>query len=183
MTSLQDQLLKAGLVDKNTANKVSKAKHKANKASKKSKAESSLSQQQPTNAMKALHAERDRELNREKQELVELKAIQAQIRQLIELNRIDISDGEIAYNFAVENKVKTLYVTEQIQSYLGSGRLAIVKFEKGNQSRFEIVAKGIADKIAQRDPEIVVYQSSSLEEEINEDDPYADFKVPDDLMW
>jgi len=183
MASLQDQLLKAGLVDKNTAKKVSKAKHKANKASKKSKAESSQSQEQSTNAMKALHAERDRELNRKKQEAAEAKAIQAQIRQLIEMNKIDTSDGEIAYNFAVENKVKTLYVTEQVQSSLGNGQLAIVRFVKGNQSRFDIVAKGIADKIAQRNPEIVVYQSTNQEEDASEDDPYADFKVPDDLMW
>ncbi len=183
MTSLQDQLLKAGLVDKNTAKKVSKEKHKANKASKKSKAESRESRQQSTNAMKALHAERDRDLNRMKQEAAELKAIQAQIRQLIELNKVDISDGEVAYNFAVENKVKTLYVPERVRSSLGSGRLAIVKFEKGDQSRFEIVANGIANKIAQRNPETVVYQSSATEDDANEDDPYADFKVPDDLMW
>lgn len=38
-------------------------------------------------------------------------------------------------------------------------------------------------KIAQRDASSIVLHSALSAEEQDEDDPYADFKVPDDLMW
>ncbi|WP_210450506.1 DUF2058 family protein, partial [Pantoea ananatis] len=41
----------------------------------------------------------------------------------------------------------------------------------------------VADKIAQRDAESIVLNSALSQEEQDEDDPYADFKIPDDLMW
>jgi uncharacterized protein YaiL (DUF2058 family) len=41
---------------------------------------------------------------------------------------------------------------------------------------------GVAKKIEQRDAKIVVFkaQQNTIEEE---DDPYADFQIPDDLTW
>ncbi|MDI5823506.1 DUF2058 family protein [Salmonella enterica subsp. enterica serovar Kentucky] len=36
---------------------------------------------------------------------------------------------------------------------------------------------------AQRDADSIVVNSALSQEEQDEDDPYADFKVPDDLMW
>ncbi|MBD4641712.1 DUF2058 family protein, partial [Xanthomonas citri pv. citri] len=41
----------------------------------------------------------------------------------------------------------------------------------------------VADKIAQRDADSIVLNSALSQEEQDEDDPYADFKIPDDLMW
>lgn len=38
-------------------------------------------------------------------------------------------------------------------------------------------------KIAQRDADSIIVNSALSQEEQDEDDPYADFKVPDDLMW
>ncbi|MDQ9338253.1 DUF2058 family protein, partial [Escherichia coli] len=40
----------------------------------------------------------------------------------------------------------------------------------------------VADKIAQRDASSIVLHSALSAEEQDEDDPYADFKVPDDLI-
>ena len=40
----------------------------------------------------------------------------------------------------------------------------------------------IADKIAERDASLVVRVNKPTTE-VAEDDPYADFQVPDDLMW
>ncbi len=40
----------------------------------------------------------------------------------------------------------------------------------------------IGEKIAQRDASIVV-QIKKKVQEVEEDDPYADYKIPDDLMW
>lgn len=46
-----------------------------------------------------------------------------------------------------------------------------------------IIPASVADKIAQRDASSIVLHSALSAEEQDEDDPYADFKVPDDLMW
>ena len=45
-----------------------------------------------------------------------------------------------------------------------------------------MVPKVIADKIAERDPSLVV-RMNKTSTVIDADDPYAPFKVPDDLMW
>jgi hypothetical protein len=44
------------------------------------------------------------------------------------------------------------------------------------------VPRVIADKIAERNPDCVVRvkQASNV---VEEDDPYAAFQIPDDLMW
>ncbi|MBX2836767.1 MAG: DUF2058 domain-containing protein [Gammaproteobacteria bacterium] len=183
MASLQDQLLKAGLVDKNTAKKVSKEKQKANKAARKSGGKLSAANSSEVNAIKAQNAERDRELNRKKQEAAEAKAIAAQIRQLIELNKADRSAGEIGYNFVYEKKVKTIYVTEDIQTQIALGRLIIVSTESTNQSPFELVPKAVASKIAERDASRIIENTADQKYDDQEEDDYADYKVPDDLMW
>ena len=63
-------------------------------------------------AEKALEeqAERSRELNKQQREEAERVAIQAQIRQLISMNRIDRSKGELAYQFADGNKIQSIYL-------------------------------------------------------------------------
>ena len=60
------------------------------------------------------------------------------------------------------------------------GRLAVVKFGAG----YEVVATEVAKKIADRDAAIVIvnYQQS-FETVAVEDDPYANYQIPDDLMW
>ncbi len=182
MASLQDQLLKAGLVDKNTAKKVSKEKHKASKEARKSSGKSSGNTQTAANAMKAKNAERDRELNRQKQEAAQIKAIAAQIRQLIDLNKMDRSAGDLGYNFVYEKKVKTIYVTEEIQVQISNGRLVIVSTNSSEKSPFEIVPRAVAEKIAERDPARII-QNTAEANNVDEEDEYASYKVPDDLMW
>jgi len=182
MASLQDQLLKAGLVDKNRANKAKKEKQKKVKAARGSGAAisnevSALAQQEL-----AKKVERDRELNLLRQKQSSLKAITAQIVQLVEMNRLDTSDGEIAYSFVFDNKVKKMYLGEELKNQLLAGRLAIVTIMKNKQRKFELVPAPVAEKIAQRDDSCVVQLNEKVETE-GEDDPYADYKIPDDLMW
>jgi uncharacterized protein YaiL (DUF2058 family) len=59
-----------------------------------------------------------------------------------------------------------------------AGRLVIVC--QGGAT--ELVPRVIADKIAERDASLVV-RVNKASAEIDADDPYADFKIPDDLMW
>ncbi len=178
MASLQDQLLNAGLVDQKKAKQIKQQKRKANKQNKGKPQldEGKIAAQQAL----AKKAERDRELNRQRNALAEEKALQAQITQLITLNRIDRAQGELAYQFTDGKKIKKLYVNELLQNQLIKGIIAIVKLGES----YELVPKAIAEKIAQRDQAaVLVLNEPSQQDTVDEDDPYAAYQIPDDLMW
>jgi uncharacterized protein len=178
--SLIDQLKKTGLVDKKKAHK---AKHDQYKNKKQKTKKGSVAQLDEAKllAQKAQSekVERDRQINLQKKQEAERKAIAAQIIQLIETNRIADRDGEIVYNFTDNKVVKRLFVSEQIYKHLMSGKLVIAKLGEG----YELVPKPVAEKIKQRDVDCIINNDHSLEPEADEDDPYADYKIPDDLIW
>lgn len=180
MPSLQDQLLKAGVVDQKKAKQLNKEKRKAAKQSK-AKGQPQVDETKAA-AAKALaeKSERDREMNRQRQAEVEKKAIQAQITQLINTNKLDRKGGDLAYQFVDGKKIKKLYVTSKLQDQLTKGQIAIVK--QGDQ--YELVPARIAEKIQQRDEaRVLVLHEKGNSETVDEDDPYADYPIPDDLMW
>ena len=111
--------------------------------------------------------------------------IRDRIKQLIEMNRITLSRGDIGYNFTDGNLIKKIYVDKTTQAQLISGRLAIARLvtDSSAESEYAIIPASVADKIAQRDASYIVLRSELSEQAKDEDDPYADFVVPDDLMW
>ena len=178
--SLADQLLKAGLVDKKQVGKAKKERHEQRKKANKTKQvmldESKLAAEQA----KQEKLEKDKALNAQRKAEADQKALVAQIRQLIEVNQVDRSRGEVAYNFADDGKVKTIYVTDALQKQLTKGNLSIVSLDE----RYTLVPTGVAEKIQQRDASYVVLINDKQQtEDMDEDDPYADFQIPDDLMW
>lgn len=183
MASLQDQLLKAGLVDAKKAKQTDKAKRKQQKVARKSKEELVDETKVQAQQSRAEKAQRDRALNKQRQEEAEQKAIAAQIKQLIELNRLDKNQGDIAYNFTDDKKIKKIYVSESMQEQLIKGILAIVKLTVGDKMTYEVVPAVVAEKIALRDENCVVLVNEKSTETLDEDDPYADYQIPDDLMW
>jgi uncharacterized protein YaiL (DUF2058 family) len=183
MPSLQDQLLKAGLVDKSKANKVKKEKQKKSKLKRKGGGDTGDQVKQAARLEQAKKVERDRELNRQRLAEANRKAELAQVRQLVEMNRVDRQAGDIAYSFVDQGKVRNIYVTEQLQKQLSLGRLAIVTVAQGGNRIYELVPAGVAEKIAQRHEQAVVHISVSDGTQQDEDDPYAEFEIPDDLMW
>jgi hypothetical protein len=183
MASLQDQLLKAGLVDKNKANKANKDKQKQANFARKTGGNTVNEVKVSTQQKRVKKNERDRELNLKKQKSSNQKAIAAQIRQLIEINKLDRDRGEFTYSFVYENKVKNIVVTEDLKNQLTQGRLAIVTLLANMDRKFEIVPAPVAEKIAQRDAECVVHLNEKVNTEENKDDPYADYQIPDDLTW
>ncbi|WP_459583828.1 DUF2058 family protein, partial [Enterobacter hormaechei] len=52
-----------------------------------------------------------------------------------------------------------------------------------SDSEYAIIPAVVADKIAQRDASYIVLNCELSQEAKDEDDPYADFVIPDDLMW
>jgi uncharacterized protein YaiL (DUF2058 family) len=59
------------------------------------------------------------------------------------------------------------------------GVLAVVKLGEG----YELVPRVVADKIAERDPKVVLVANTKSAQQQDEDDPYKDYVIPDDLMW
>jgi uncharacterized protein len=104
----------------------------------------------------------------------------AQVKQLIELNRLATDPDGAAYHFNDQNKMKTLYVSESMRQQLVAGREAIVKFD----NNYAVVSAEVANKIRSRNAASVVLFNEGLNQDAaNTDDPYAAFQVPDDLMW
>lgn len=178
MASLQDQLLKAGLADEKKAKAIRSEKRKKRKQQPKGAVEVNEAEMRARQAREE-KAERDRQLNLERQQAAEKKAIQAQIRQLVETNRLDRSRGKTSYQFVHDKKIKKLFVDDTMVDQLSRGRLAIV-FVNDN---YEIVAEGVARKIMERDESAVVVLHDRTKDDVGEDDPYAGYEIPDDLMW
>ncbi len=178
MASLQDQLLKAGIVDKDKAKKLNKEKRKQARQRPKGEVAVDENKEQARRAL-ADKAERGRQSNRLQQAEADRKAVHAQVIQLINSNTIDRQGGEIAYQFTDDRKIKKMYVTSELQSQLSRGQLAIAKLD----DEYVLVPGKIAQKIRQREETIILLLNDNKAPEIIEDDPYADYQIPDDLMW
>lgn len=175
--TLQEQLLKAGLVS-------SKKMEKVQRTAKKSRVQSREARAAVEENKKA-QLERDKQLSEQQKQAALSKEYKAQVKQLIEMNRITDAKGDIGFNFTDGNVIKKIYVDKTTQSQLISGRLAIARLlvDSNGESEYAIIPASVADKIAQRDAGSIVLNSTLSQEEQDEEDPYADFKVPDDLMW
>ena len=134
---------------------------------------------------KKAQLERDKQLSEQQKQAALSKEYKAQVKQLIEMNRITLSRGNIDFNFTDNNLIKKVVVDKATQAQLINGRLAIARLMADNKDECEyaIIPASVADKIAQRDASSIVLNSALSQEAQDEDDPYADFKVPDDLMW
>ena len=176
--SLQDQLLKAGLIDTRKAGKIKKAKYKQVQQKQKNKIETLDEAKLAAQQAQAEKVEHDRQLNRQRKREAERKAIAAQVRQLIEMNRQPRDDGDIGYSFSDGALIKRIYVTVTQLKQLGNGRLCIIKLDE----HYELIPTLVAEKIQLRDESTQILSNQPTEAP-DEDDPYADFQVPDDLMW
>lgn len=178
MASLQEQFLKAGLVDKTKAKLVNQDKTKQKKIERRTGTQSVDEARLAALETQRKNAERARELNAQRDAAATQKAIMAQITQMVQKNRQSKGNGDIAYHFTHDNKVERIYVSAAVQAHLVAGRLVIVC----QDGSVELVPRVIADKIAERDASLVVRVNKSSNE-VDEDDPYAAFQIPDDLMW
>lgn len=169
--SLQEQMLKAGLVNEKKLKKAKKGSKKSRDLAREVKAS--------VESAKQAQVERAQELNDVKKQEVLSKEMKAQVKQLVEMNKLDLSRADIKYNFTDGNLIHYVYVDEASRKQLLAGILAIARF---NES-YVVIPSVVANKIAQRDEDTIIENKTSSEELPAEDDPYADYVVPDDLMW
>jgi len=174
--SLQDQLMKAGLANRKQAVKAKKAKNNKEKL-KRAGVEVTDEAAQLAEQAARDKVERDRELNKQQLEASQKHAIAAQIKQLVEVNRIT-SEGEQDFKFSDGALVRIIQVSERQRKAIVSGVLAVVRDGDNNA----LVPRKVALKIAEREDScVLVCNDDSGDEQF--DDEYADYQIPDDLMW
>jgi uncharacterized protein YaiL (DUF2058 family) len=175
--SLRDQLFQAGLI---TKKQVAAPGPKHQRTDKKPSKPAPPVDERKLAAEKAAAEKRarDAELNRIQREKAERKAALAQIRQLVEQNRLPKIDTEDYYHFTDGTHVRRLCVNAALRRRLVNGELLIVRHE----GRYEMVPAAIAERVRERNPHAVLAVPASTAA-ASEDDPYKNFIVPDDLTW
>lgn len=179
MASLQDQFLKAGLISQKKVKQVHQEKSKQIKENRRAGVETVDEAKLAAQELQRQQAERARELNAQRDAAARQKAIQAQIVQMVQQSRQSKGNGDIAYHFTHDNKIKRVYVSAAVQDDLVAGRLMIVC----QGEAIDLVPRVIGNKIAERNADMVVMPSKPTTAIDDADDPYADYKIPDDLMW
>ena len=183
MASLQEQLLKAGLTTKQKTRQANADKRKKNKQQRSGvKHGASLQEQVKEDLVKsqADKLAKDSALNETKKQELASKEQQLRIKQILEHHQLTGVSGESDYNYTFNNKVKKLALNTITHKALVNGRLALC----GLNDNTYLVTSETAAKIAEIDTTIVLVQNDKVEmAETDEDDPYADYQIPDDLMW
>ncbi|MBV0932939.1 DUF2058 domain-containing protein [Marinobacterium weihaiense] len=177
--SLQDQLLKAGVANKKQAKQANEHKRKKAKQKKAGKAVDDQQQQQAAlETARQEKAARDRELNLKRQQEQAQKAALAEVRQLIEAHRLPLpKEAETRYNFAHGRKIHHLYLNQKLIDQLARGQLRIAFLDE----TYHLVPADIVERVEQRQADAILPRP--VDDTPAEDDPYADYAIPDDLIW
>ncbi|MBK1706797.1 DUF2058 domain-containing protein [Halochromatium glycolicum] len=172
--SLQEQLVKAGLASEQQLKQTKSKKRKQKRAGGDS---AGAAQRRQAEQAAAEKRQRDQELNRKRDEEAKRKAEEIALWQLVRDHRIPRSDGDTAYNFSDGKALKRLYVSAEQHRDLVAGKTAIVRHD----DFYELVPAAVAERIAEVDAAAVLVHNRDNPDE--GDDEYAEYKVPDDLMW
>ena len=181
LTPLQEQLIKAGLAKKSKVAAVAREQNKARDA--KGSAGPSEIQLEAERA-RAEKVERDRALEAEHKAKARITELRAQARQIIKDRKVPRS-GESEYRFTADGAIRTLLVNEDLRKKLSSGALVIARMDQS----YELLPRAAAEKVRERDASLIVLDhgqdvGSEPAATTSEDDAYyAQFKVPDDLVW
>ena len=173
--ALQAQLLKAGLVDNKKAKKLSKqAVHEQRTGeSKDAEVKAKIAQAQQEKLAK------DQAIEQEKKAALQEKELKAAIMQMIHQYKIRDTDGEVVYQF-LDGKIKKVYINQQIYNALVAGSLVIAK----ENDSYAFLPKALAERSnSKMEGFIIVNNAEKNEATTDEEDPYAAYVIPDDLMW
>ena len=201
--SLQDQLLKAGLVTEkqvqDSRRKDPRGRKQNKKAAKKARPPQARSvvvtattpSNPPTSErerevarQRAAKVARDRALNQNRVADAERKARRAQVRQLVQSNEQKQEPGaDVPYNFQRGRKIKRIYVTASQRQQLLAGSLAVVAMDNAHH----FLEPSVAARVLEMAPDAWMHRhdptAAAQTQATPGEDPYAGFEVPDDLMW
>jgi len=177
--SLREQLLAAGLGTKKQAKKAEHHERQQQHKDRNTNAQAAERQRAAQQAQ-AAKAARDQELNRQRQIQAEKREKAAQIKQLIEQNRLPkLPDSDEYFNFIHRQKVRRIPVDADLRARIMNGQVVLVRCE----GKYDMVLPDIAAKIRERDERAIVELPKEEAAPVDENDPYKDFVVPDDLKW
>ena len=180
-TSLRDQLLAAGLIDKKQANEAERQQERRQRqtpAKQRSAPNAAPPPVPAVNRAQSAKLARDLELNRKQQEKARRKSVAAQVKQLVTLNRIALAEHGVPYNFVDGNKIRKITVDESVREQLGRNQIVILRFEGG----YALVSSETAARIRERDTDAVFILAADRTAPAT-DEGYEGFAVPDDLIW
>lgn len=177
---LQDQLLKAGLVKKSQVAQA--AREQARQRQGKVPAGPTDEQREAERA-RAERVERDRALAAERNAQARAHEQRAQARQIIDAQRVRAT-GEIEYRFVDGGAIRSLLVDAAQRTQLAGGALMIARHGDG----YALLPRTAGDKVRERDASLIVLDHAAASvapaAPVSDDDAYyAQFKVPDDLIW
>lgn len=180
-TPLQAQLLKAGLVKKSQVADAAREQNKALHAKGPARPDELARDVERARAEKA---ERDRALAAERKAQARTAELRAQARQIIDDKKVPRS-GQSEYRFTADGAIRTLLIDDAQRKLLASGALVIARLGE----RYELLPRAAGDKVRERDATMIVLDhgqdaGSAPAASTSEDDAYyAQFQVPDDLVW
>ncbi len=177
--ALQAQLLKAGLVDSKKAKQLSKQSQHAKRTgdSENIEAKKALADAQ------VKKTEKDQKLNQEKQQVLEQKMLTANIVQMIKQHQLTDTDGEVSYQFIDQSKVKKINITQKLYDQIVAGHVVIARLEENQALNYALLPRPLADRIDEKLEGYMVVSNDKSAIELADDDPYAAYVIPDDLMW
>lgn len=173
--ALQAQLLKAGLIDDKKAKKINKQAKHAQRTGDSDAAE----RKQALAKAQAEKLEKDQQLNQERQRQLEEKTLKANIIQMIKQHQIPDTAGEVSYQFVDDSKIKKLHITQKLYDQIVAGHVVIARLEDG----YALLPYPLAERINSKQEGFIVVSNDKDANELDEDDPYAAYVIPDDLMW
>lgn len=178
-SSLADQLVKAGLATKEQAHKTRQKKTKAKKSGQAAKIRKEVDAHLA--AQRQAKKDADAKQNAAQQAKREARAVNGFIDQQLKAHKVDISAGDQAFQFTLHGKIRPVYVTAEQRKGIAERKLAIVV----HRERANLVPIAVGEKIAAKAPRQVwlVEKSDRSADKPAEDDPYAGYEVPDDLVW
>jgi len=180
MASLQEQLMKSGLINKQKAKQAQTEKRRKAKQKKKKGSVEVSEAQRAIDAQKEQQKQQDLEKNRLIQAELAERAAHGKLIQMIAQHCEKNYQGEIDYHFTFDNKVKRIAINDTTQKSLINGQLAICVLNE----EFYLINKEATEKLAEIDASVLVALHEKVDaSDIDEDDPYAEFAIPDDLIW
>ena len=115
----------------------------------------------------------------EQAEIAKRKELKAQIKTLIDNNKLENWKGDVAYRYTVETRIRELYVNSAAHKHLTAREVAITRLN-GNTYLVPIDA---ADEIIKTNPQWSVFCAAEKSDTDTDDSEYAEYQVPDDLQW
>lgn len=183
MASLQEQLLKAGLTTKQKARQANADTRKKNKQKRSGVQHGESLQEQVKQDLAKAKAEKqakDNALNEQSKRQLAEKEQRLRIQQILSHHQLKRVEGDNEYNYTFGKKIKKLSLDAVTHRALVNGQLSLCGLDETTY----IVTRETADKLAELDASVVLVQNDRvIDEQIPDDDPYAEYQIPDDLMW